>query len=61
MVEESTGRGYIVSVGTYVGIHSGKVASILNDRVIVEEEIEDVMGNVTNRNSELKFQKLLGE
>jgi len=61
MVEESTGKGYIVSVGTYIGIHSGKVTSILKDRVVVEEEIEDVMGAVTNHNSELKFQKPLGE
>ncbi|MBI5592301.1 MAG: pilus assembly protein PilP [Deltaproteobacteria bacterium] len=61
MVEESTGKGYIVAVGTYVGIHSGKVTNILKDRIIVEEEIEDAMGNVTNRNSELKFQKPSGE
>jgi type IV pilus assembly protein PilP len=61
MVEESTGKGYIVGMGTYMGIHSGKVVSILKDRVIVEEEIEDAQGNVVNRNSELKFQKPSGE
>jgi type IV pilus assembly protein PilP len=61
MVEETTGKGYIVSVGTYIGIHSGTVTNIQKDRVIVEEEVEDVLGNVSNRNSELKFQKPTGE
>ncbi|MFH0997774.1 MAG: pilus assembly protein PilP [Pseudomonadota bacterium] len=61
MVEETTGKGYIVTVGTYVGTHSGKVTSILKDRMIVEEEVEDALGNVVNRNSELKFQKPPGE
>jgi type IV pilus assembly protein PilP len=61
MVEESTGKGYIVGMGTYMGIHSGKVVNILKDRVVVEEEVEDVLGNVVSRNSELKFQKPSGE
>jgi type IV pilus assembly protein PilP len=61
MVEETTGKGYIVSVGTYIGIHSGSVTNILKDRVIVEEEVEDALGVVSNRNSELKFQKPTGE
>jgi type IV pilus assembly protein PilP len=61
MVEESTGKGYIVGIGTYMGIHSGKVANILKDRIVVEEEVEDALGNVVSRNSELKFQKPSGE
>ncbi len=61
MVEEITGKGYIVSVGTYIGIHSGTVTNILKDRIIVEEEVEDALGSVSNRNSELKFQKPTGE
>jgi Tfp pilus assembly protein PilP len=61
MVEETTGKGYIITVGTYVGIHSGKVTNIMKDRIIVEEEVEDALGNVANRNSELKFQKPSGE
>ena len=61
MVEEITGKGYIISVGTYIGIHSGSVTNILKDRVIVEEEVEDALGAVSNRNTELKFQKPTGE
>jgi type IV pilus assembly protein PilP len=61
MVEESTGKGYIVGIGTYMGIHSGKVMNILKDRIVVEEDVEDALGNVASRNSELKIQKPSGE
>ncbi len=61
MVEESTGKGYIVGMGTYMGIHSGKVVNILKDRVVVEEEVEDALGNAVSRNTELKFQKPSGD
>ena len=61
MVEESNGKGYVIGVGTYIGTHSGKVISIQKDKVVVEEEIEDALGNSTLHNSELKFQKPPGE
>lgn len=57
MVEEASGKGYIIVKGTYIGIHSGRVIQILNDRVIVEEEVEDSLGNLTIQKRELKFQK----
>jgi type IV pilus assembly protein PilP len=61
MVEESTGKGYILSLGTYVGTNAGKVVKIDKDQVIVAEEIEDVMGNVKIRNTELKLPRPPGE
>lgn len=61
MVEEATGKGYIITKGTYIGIYSGRVIKILNDRVIVKEEIEDGFGSVTIKERELKFQKPTGE
>jgi type IV pilus assembly protein PilP len=61
MVEESTGKGYIVGMGTYMGIHSGRVVNIQKDRVVVEEEVEDALGAIVSRNTELKFQKPSGE
>ncbi len=57
MVEEASGKGYVVAKGTYIGIHAGRVIQILNDRVIVEEEVEDSLGNLTIQKRELKFQK----
>lgn len=61
MVEEASGRGYLVKKGTYLGINSGKVISIQKDRLQVEEQIENVYGQVTPRMRELKLQKPPGE
>jgi type IV pilus assembly protein PilP len=61
MVEESSGKGYIISKGTYIGTNSGKVTNIQRHKVIVAEEIEDVMGNVSIRKTELKLPKPPGE
>ena len=61
MVEESSGKGYIISKGTYIGTNAGKVTQIQRHKVIVAEEVEDVMGNVSIRNTELKLPKPPGE
>lgn len=61
LVQESSGKGYIIKEGTYIGVNSGKVTEIKNDRVIVEEEIEDVVGKPTIRNKELVLPKPPGE
>lgn len=61
LVEEASGKGYIIQKGTYIGIHYGKVIDILKDRVIVEEEHEDFLGNITMRKREMKLQKPYGE
>lgn len=61
LIQEASGKGYIISRGTYIGIHSGKVAEILKDRIIVEEEYEDIRGEVTVRKRELKIEKPPGE
>ena len=61
MVEESSGKGYIIAKGTYIGTNAGKVTQIQKHRVIVAEEVEDVMGNVSIRKTELKLPKPPGE
>jgi len=61
LVEDATGKGYIVVYGTYMGIHSGKVVDILKDRIIVEEEDKDMLGNVRVHKRELKFQRPSGD
>jgi len=61
LVEEASGKGYIISKGTYIGIHSGQVSEILKDRVVVEEEYEDLRGEITTRKRELKIKKPPGE
>jgi type IV pilus assembly protein PilP len=61
LVEEASGKGYVIREGTPIGIHWGKVAEIQIDRVIVEEEVEDLMGNYVKRNREMKLNKPIGE
>lgn len=61
IITEASGKGYVIRVGTFIGTHSGRVNEILRDRVIVEEEVENVLGKVTLQNRELKLQKPPGE
>ncbi|MEW6672576.1 MAG: pilus assembly protein PilP [Thermodesulfobacteriota bacterium] len=61
LVEESSGKGYIIKKGTFIGIHSGRVLEIQKDRVVVEEEVENVLGHFTVEKKELKLQKPPGE
>jgi type IV pilus assembly protein PilP len=61
LVEESNGKGYVIRKGTYIGTNAGKVVEIESDKVIVAEEYEDVVGNVTLRNKELTLPKPPGE
>jgi type IV pilus assembly protein PilP len=61
LVQEASGKGYIVSVGTFMGVNSGKVVEILKESLIVEEEVENALGKLTLQRKELKLQKPFGE
>jgi type IV pilus assembly protein PilP len=61
LVEEATGKGYVIEPGTYIGINSGKVIDILKDKVVIEEEDEDILGKVVVRKKEIKLPKPPGE
>lgn len=61
LVAETSGKGYVVNVGTYIGIASGRVVEILKDRIVVEEEVENILGKISLRKRELKLQKPPGE
>lgn len=61
LVEDASGKGYVVQKGTYIGLNAGQVIEIDKDRIVVEEEIESVMGELRIENSELKLQKPAGE
>lgn len=61
LVQESSGKGYVVKKGTYIGTNSGKIIQILKDRIIIEEESEDIYGKVSIIKKPLKLQKPPGE
>lgn len=57
LIQEASGKGYIVSEGTYMGNKGGQVSKILNDRIVVEEKYLDVLGNVAAKDIELKIRQ----
>lgn len=61
LVEEATGKGYVVTVGTYMGNQGGKITEILEDRIIVEEEVDNPLGGIKKIPRQLKLQKSSGE
>ncbi len=61
LVEESSGKGYIIKKGTYIGINGGIIVQIQKDIVTVEEKFEDFSGKIQSRNRELKLPKPPGE
>jgi type IV pilus assembly protein PilP len=61
LVEETTGKGYIITKGTYIGRNDGKITKILKDKVIIEEMIEDIEGKMVIQEKEIKLPKPPGE
>ena len=57
LVEESSGKGYVIKKGTYIGINSGKVVRIKKETIVIEEEFEDVFGKVATRQRQIKLPK----
>jgi type IV pilus assembly protein PilP len=62
LVEDPSGKGYVITEGTYVGASFGRVRRIVKDRVIIEEEVEDFFtGQMKLQTVDLILQKKLGE
>lgn len=55
LVEEDSGKGYIVKKGTYIGTNAGRVINILPNKIIVEEEVEDIYGKISVRKKEIEL------
>ncbi len=61
MVEESSGKGYEVGIGTYMGRNGGQVSSINPEGIVVKEYVKDYKGKRKERFQEIKFHKKNGE
>jgi len=57
MVEEASGKGYEVKIGTYIGKNGGQVVDISLDSIIVREIVTDFKGRQTERFQEMKLHK----
>lgn len=61
LVQEASGKGYVITEGTYIGTKSGRVVDILLDKIVIEEKVEDYLGNLNLRTTEMKLQKAPGD
>jgi type IV pilus assembly protein PilP len=61
LVEEASGKGYVVEIGTKIGLERGSVVSIDQDRIIIEHQAENDFGKTTISKRELKLQKPPGD
>jgi type IV pilus assembly protein PilP len=61
LVEEASGKGYVVMVGTRIGLERGAVVEIEQDRIVIEHQGEDDFGKVASKKRELKLQKPPGD
>ena len=61
LVEESTGKGYVVTVGTRIGLERGTITEIDQGRIVIEHQTEDDFGKATSQKRELKLQKPPGD
>jgi len=61
LVEEPTGKGYVVTNGTFIGLDGGKITKVLEDRILITEVSEDMMGKSVTIERELKLRQSSGE
>jgi len=55
LVYDPSGKGYIVSVGTKIGKREGHIVAMSQSSMTVQEAQEDVFGDMTARNIEMKI------
>ncbi len=61
MVEEDSGKGYVLRIGTPIGLERGQVTDIKRDRIVIEFLDTDDFGNSAAKRRELKLRKPPGE
>jgi type IV pilus assembly protein PilP len=61
MVEDASGKGYVVKKGTYIGDREGRVTDILPDRLIVTEQGIDDLGKPISEIREIQIPQPPGE
>jgi Tfp pilus assembly protein PilP len=55
VIQDLTGKGFFVTVGTRIGKGGGRIVKITEKEVLVEEPIQDFMGRKKNRKVSLKI------
>jgi type IV pilus assembly protein PilP len=55
LVQEASGKGHIISVGTFIGTKGGTVSEIQKNKIVIQETLEDAYGNTVIQKNELKL------
>jgi type IV pilus assembly protein PilP len=55
LVQDATGKGYLIKVGTLIGKNQGRVVAIADRLILVEEKIKDFLGREKSRTVALKI------
>ena len=58
MVQDSTGKGYMVQVGNYMGKNNGRVEKITDDTVILVEQVVNPAGDIANHKVTLTLKEV---
>jgi len=61
MVEEASGKGYEVGIGTYIGKNQGKVSEIKSSSIVIKELVKDYKGRLKEHVQEIKLHKIVNE
>jgi type IV pilus assembly protein PilP len=61
MVEEASGKGYEVGIGTYIGKNQGRISEIRKSSIVVKEITRDFKGRLKEHVQEIKLHKMDGE
>ena len=57
LIREASGKGHIISEGTPIGRHGGKVAGIFSNYVVIEQKVVDFQGKELFKKREFKIHK----
>lgn len=58
MVQDSTGKGYMVRVGNYMGKNNGHVKKITGDSLILVEQVVNPAGDIANHKVTLTLKEV---
>lgn len=57
LVEDATGKGFIITKGTLIGPENGLVKEIRDDRVIIKQTHKDIFGQIKEREISIRLRK----
>ena len=57
MLEDASGKGFIVTKGTLIGHKNGRVKEIRKDRVIIKQTHKDIFGQIKEKEISIRLRK----